>query len=120
MSFAAPLGVGMESMGEYLDIEVQSMTSAEEMKNALNQAMTEGISILSVTILPDTAQNAMASVAAARYRIAYRNELTEDCQAKDSLCLFPIDDIAEKLAAFYAKEQIPVTKKTKRESGSLI
>lgn len=114
MSFAAPLGVGMESMGEYLDIEVHSMTSAEEMKNALNSAMTEGISVLAVTVLPDTAKNAMASVAAASYRIACRNETTEAHRAEDSLCCFPIDDIEEKLAAFYAKEQITVTKKTKK------
>ena len=42
MSFAAPLGVGMESLGEYLDIEVNSMTSAEEMKDALNREMADG------------------------------------------------------------------------------
>ena len=119
MSFAAPLGVGMESMGEYLDIEVLSMTSAEEMKNALNQAMTEGISVLSVTVLPDTAKNAMASVAAASYQLAYVKEPEEDGQTKDSLHCFPIDGIEEKLAAFYAKEQIPVTKKTKKGEREL-
>lgn len=42
MSFAAPLGVGMESRGEYMDIEVLSMTTAQEMKEALNRVMVEG------------------------------------------------------------------------------
>lgn len=121
MSFAAPLGVGMESMGEYLDIEVLSMTSEEEMKNALNRAMTEGISVLSVTVLPDTAKNAMASVAAARYQLAYHEE-TGKCAGnagEESLCRFPIDHMEEKLAAFYAKERIPVTKKTKKGEREL-
>ena len=69
MSFAAPLGVGIESTGEYMDIEVLSMTSAEAMKQALNQVMVEGVEILSVSVLPDNAQNAMASVSAASYRL---------------------------------------------------
>ena len=32
MSFAAPLGVGLESNGEYFDIVVRSHTTAEDMK----------------------------------------------------------------------------------------
>ena len=72
MSFAAPLGVGMESYGEYMDIEVLSMPSAEQMKHDLNQVMVEGVEILSVTPLPDQAKNAMASVAAAGYFIQIR------------------------------------------------
>lgn len=132
MSFAAPLGVGMESMGEYLDIEVLSMTSEEEMKNALNREMTEGISVLSVTVLPDTAKNAMASVAAARYQLAYPmgyspvgeypREETGKCAGnagEESLCRFPIDHMEEKLSAFYAKERIPVMKKTKKGEREL-
>ena len=56
MSFASPLGVGMESYGEYMDIEVVSMPSAKQMKNDLNQVMVEGMEILSVTPLPDRAK----------------------------------------------------------------
>lgn len=104
MSFAAPLGVGMESMGEYLDIEVNSMTSTKDMEDALNQVMVDGISILSVRILPDSSKNAMASVAAAGYTAAYRNDG------------FPIEDMAQKLSDFYAQECINVTKKTKKST----
>ena len=100
MSFAAPLGVGMESMGEYLDIEVNSMTSTKEMKDALNSVTVDGIDILSVKILPDSCKNAMASVAAASYVIRYD--------------AFPIEGIEMKLSDFYLQEQISVTKKTKK------
>lgn len=99
MSFAAPLGVGIESMGEYLDIEVNSMSSTEEMKAALNQVMVEGISVISVKLLPDSVKNAMASVAAAEYLVVYK---------------FPIENLEQKLADFYAQEHIPVTKTTKK------
>lgn len=102
ISFAAPLGVGMESYGEYLDIEVNSMTSTENMKNALNQTMVPGIEIISVTILPDTVKNAMASVAAAAYRISRKEGE------------FPIEDMERRLQEFYAQEQILVTKETKK------
>lgn len=104
MSFAAPLGVGLESTGEYLDIEVNSVTSTKDIKNALNNVMVEGMEILSVKALPDTAKNAMASVAAARYRIVCRQSALPE----------PVEDIVQKLSAFYAQKQIPVTKKTKK------
>lgn len=102
MSFAAPLGVGMESRGEYMDIEVLSMTTAQEMKEALNRVMVEGVEILSVSILPDNAKNAMASVAAASYRL----------QRKAGV--FPVEDLAGSLQAFLEQESIPYRKETKK------
>lgn len=102
MSFAAPLGVGMESRGEYMDIEVLSMTGTQEMKEALNQAMVEGVEILSVTVLPDNAKNAMASVAAASYLL----------QKKEGD--YPAEDLSGQLQAFLSQETIPYTKETKR------
>lgn len=118
MSFAAPLGVGMESLGEYLDIDVNSITTLEDMKNALNHEMTEGISILSVNLLPDTEQNAMASVAAARY-LVLPSSGWENGQNADRALGFPIDRIEERLAAFYARERILVIKKTKKGEREL-
>lgn len=102
MSFAAPLGVGIESRGEYMDLEVLSMSSEEDMKDALNRVMVNGVEVLSVSVLPDQAKNAMASVAAASYRL----------QMKEGD--FPIDGLAEKLQQFYAQEHIPFTKETKK------
>lgn len=123
MSFAAPLGVGMESMGEYLDIEANSMTSEEEMKEALNREMTEGISIVSVRVLPDSERNAMASVAAAGYQIIGSPKDPEANAGKDSANgIVPglsIEETREKLAAFYARDHIMVMKKTKKGEREL-
>lgn len=102
MSFAAPLGVGIESCGEYLDLEVLSVSSVEEMKDALNRAMVEGVKVLAVNVLPDQTKNAMASVAAASYQI----HLKEGA--------FGIPDLAQTAASFYAQERIPYTKETKK------
>jgi len=112
MSFAAPLGVGLESMGEYLDIEVNTMTTEEEMKTALNQTMAEGLRIISVKQLPETAKNAMAGVAAAKYQITC---LSGDGSPKE----FPVEDLKMALRAFLEKERIPVIKKTKKGEREL-
>lgn len=104
MSFAAPLGVGVESVGEYLDIEVLSTTGEKEMKDALNQVMVEGVEILCVTVLPDNAKNAMASVAAAAYQIHLKEGE------------FGIPDLAVSVNTFYAQDHIPYTKETKKSA----
>ena len=88
MSFAAPLGVGLESNGEYMDIEVNSVTSSK------------------VKMLPDDAGNAMASVAAAAYSIGFRQGYEPDF------------DYRKALRAFYEQPEIIVTKKTKRSEAT--
>lgn len=72
MSFAAPLGLGQESNGEYLDLEVNSFAGSAETADALNKCGVEGIEVLSVSVLPPGTKNAMASVAAASYTVRFR------------------------------------------------
>lgn len=102
MSFAAPLGLGLESNGEYMDIEVNSLTSSKDFINALNAQMVDGIEILEAKLLPENAGNAMASVAAARYTIAFREEYKPTFLTKSV-----IDD-------FFGQSEIMVTKQTKK------
>lgn len=56
MSFAAPLGLGLTSNGEYMDIEVNSMSSCETMVKQLNAVMVEGIEVLECHKLEDNAK----------------------------------------------------------------
>ena len=55
MSFAAPLGIGITSDGEYMDIELSSYDFAtkEEFLDCLNQQMTEGFLITDIVTLSD-------------------------------------------------------------------
>ena len=55
MSFALPLGVGVYSDGEYLDIEANSITSSEDMCKRLNEVMVDGVTVESVKLLADNA-----------------------------------------------------------------
>lgn len=107
MSFASPLGVGLRSNGEYMDIQVESATGSEQMKQALNKVMVEGVEVLRVKKLPDQALNAMASVAAADYTVRFR----KGCE--------PPFDLAGALRTFRSKEHLPVIKKTKKGEKEL-
>ncbi len=71
-TFAQPLGVGIESDGEYMDIRLNSEISCEELKKKINDSSVSGIQALSVKRLPDDTGNAMASVAAAEYYISFK------------------------------------------------
>lgn len=104
MSFAAPLGVGLESNGEYLDVELNSITSCQDLVERLNREGVEGIRVLSARVLPEDAGNAMASVAAAEYTIRFR-------EGRE-----PQFDYRRELSVFYARERIPVTKETKKST----
>lgn len=104
MSFAAPLGVGLTSSGEYMDIEVNTMESSAAMVRQLNDVMVEGIQIVSCKKLEDTAKNAMSMVAAADYTVTFRDRY----RPKD------LDGFFHDLETFYGQEQILITKKTKR------
>ena len=103
MSFAAPLGVGITSNGEYLDIEANE-DDLKSMTDRLNQVMVEGIEVLSCRKLQDSSKNAMSIVCAADYTLEFR----EGYQNQD------LDEFFEKLLDFYAQEQIVITKKTKK------
>ncbi len=72
MSFASPLGVGITSDGEYLDIEVLSTKSSREMIAAMNATQVEGVEIVGFVELPEEAKTAMSIVAAADYVLSFK------------------------------------------------
>lgn len=102
MSFAQPLSVGLESNGEYMDIEAHSLVSCEDAMHRLNAVGAPGIEVVSVKILPEKAGNAMASVAAASYTVTFR----EGREAHF--------DIPTALERFLAKDAILITKEGKK------
>lgn len=104
MSFASPLGLGVTSEGEYLDIEVNSTGTSKDMIERMNRATVEGIEILSYRKLEDSAKNAMSIVAAADYRLCFREGYEPD----------DLERFFEKLEAFLQQKEIVILKKTKK------
>ncbi len=109
MSFAAPLGVGLTSNGEYMDIEVHSTGSSAEMVRRLNEVMVEGFEVLSYRRLPDGAGNAMSLVDCADYTVRFRNGYEPE----------DLEGFFVGLEAFYGRESIPIVKKTKKGERQL-
>lgn len=106
MSFAAPLGVGITSDGEYLDIEVHSTRSTAESIQALNHTMVEGVEVTGYVKLPDNAKTAMSIVAAADYDLFFK----EGYEVPASL-----EQFKEGLLEFFERpEEVLVTKQTKK------
>ncbi len=104
MSFAAPLGVGITSNGEYFDIEVLSTDSSKAMVDRLNNVMVEEIRVLSYRKLEDSGKSAMSLVCAADYTLKFR----ENNRPVD------LDGFFRELEDFYGQEQIRITKQTKK------
>lgn len=107
MSFASPLGVGLESNGEYFDVEINTPVSSKEFMDKVNAVSVYGIQVTDVRLLPDKAGNAMASVAAAGYTIRFREgrELGAGWQ--------------QKFDAFMKQKHILITKATKRGTAEI-
>ena len=106
MSFAAPLGVGLTSEGEYVDLQVNSCVSSKAAVDALNRVMVEGMEVVSFKLLPETVKNAMASVAAADYFVNFREG-------------YAPENWEEKFTAFLQKEEMLIVKKTKRSEAEV-
>ena len=103
MSFAAPLGVGLTSVGEYVDIELRTPISTKKALEQLNQVMVEGMEILDFRQIEEgKAGKAMSLVAAADYTVTFR----KGCA--------PEGDWQSDISGFFARKSIPVTKETKK------
>ena len=101
LSFAQPLSVGATSDGEYLDMTVNSMTDTKDICRRLNEGMNEGIEILAVVELPENAEKAMTSSAAAEYTVKFRDSLKPDF------------DWITMMEEYLKKDKLPAMKKTK-------
>ena len=127
MVFAQPLGVGVTSDGEYMDIETEDNDfegkplNAERVGEILGGALTEGFEIVDIREIPWTEgtkhpENAMALVKGADYIMSLKDGYTlsgnteEDALKSGSELLLILKD---KLKEFLEKDSIVVSKKSK-------
>ena len=104
MTFATPLGLGAVSTGEYMDVELGSCPSKQELIDRINAVSVPELAVLDASLLPDDAKNAMSLIAAADYEVRFR----EGKGPEDAARFF--DD----LVRFYGAPEIVVTKSTKK------
>lgn len=107
ISFAAPLGVGLTSTGEYMDIVMGECPSSDDLVRLINEQMVDGVRVLSAVALPDNSKNAMSIVTTADYQIRFRESMEPDFDLKNAI------------AQFMEQETIMVTKKTKKSEKTM-
>lgn len=109
MSFASPLGVGVTSIGEYIDVEFNSLPDMElsRLVDYLNQFMTDELFVTDIEIMPDKFKNSMSLLEAADYMIVEKEP-----------GIFP-EDYKEMWSRFLSQPEIIVTKKTKKSEKEI-
>ena len=101
ISMASPLSLGMTSISEYAEFEFKEEISPEEIKEKLNLYCPEGLRVISAFRLNEGEKIGMGQMAAAEYRIDFKNLCTREF-------------LAENLPKYMALPEIWVEKKTKR------
>lgn len=115
MSFAQPLGVGVTSDGEYLDIELKEDIDPARAVRQLNDVMAEGMEVVGFNRIPDDKKSSgMTIVAAASYRVT----LLVSARSADVTRTFP-DSWEAKIEEFLNQKSIVVLKKTKRSEAEV-
>lgn len=104
MSFAAPLGVGITSEGEYLDIETDGDIDLKALVFDVNAQMVEGCDVLAARELLQDEKKAMAAVTAADYIVFLKKDASLLCDM----------DVKNTVEAFISQDSINVVKKTKK------
>ena len=102
MSFAAPLGIGMTSEAEYVDITFDWCYSGQEMLDRMNAQMNEGISVTEFRQIDKKTKSCMAQTAAADYLVTFRK------------AHYFVEAFTKRVEPFYFQEEIRILKKTKR------
>ena len=103
MSFASPLGIGLTSRGEYVDIELNTPVTTEEGLARLNAVSAEGVTFLDLRQIEEgKAGKAMSLVAAADYELRFRKGHE------------PQGDWQSAISSFAASDEILVEKESKK------
>ncbi len=102
MSFASPLGIGLTSDGEYMDIELREPIASKEAVRRLNEVGIEGIEVLNLVEIEDSKKmGGMSIFAGADYLVYPKNgEFPEHWKGH--------------IGDFLAQDAVNIVKKTKR------
>lgn len=106
MSFTSPLGIGLSSDAEYMDITLEESDISSVMIDKINSVMNDEIRVNGFSFLKDTARPSMSVLAACDYIIAVKPEHTSQLVNKEF--------IKKRLDDFIKQDKIEILKKTKK------
>ena len=105
LSFTPPLSLGMESEGEYADVELTQRLSTKDALERLREKSVPEIGILSFRELPEKCANAMASVTAAEYEVKFPEK--------------SMDDVQKAVSILVDSDEVTIIKKTKKNEKEM-
>lgn len=111
MSFASPLGLGLSSEGEYLDLSLEEEIPKEEFLEKINAQMNDEISVTDFLYLDEESKSSMAVLAACDYLVYLKPGQTGFLQEPEKR--------RAAIDGLLAKECIEILKKTKRSEKSM-
>lgn len=103
ISIASPLSLGIESMEEYMDIELNTEIPVEEFIDRMNQVLPKGIEILRGRYI-DTKKPVAAMIAWAFYEISFKIEAMTDKEK-----------IKSKIDDYINRDEIIILKKKRKK-----
>lgn len=114
MSFASPLGLGLTSDGEYLDVQLLSSDSPEVMIERINKVMVHGFKIIDFYFLKDREENqkkvtAMSLVSSGDYLISLKDGYSIDDRIKTQ------ELFQKEFQSFMDQKEMIINKKTKTQ-----
>lgn len=106
LSFTSPLGIGLTSDAEYMDMELDACSEPVGMVDWMNSQMNEEIRVKNFVLLPEDAKPSMAMLAGCDYVVTLKPEVVSPFRDRTWT--------QERLQGFLKQETILVVKKTKR------
>lgn len=100
LSIAMALGVGQESVSEYMEFELEKEISEYAFKNAMNNALPKDVQIMDCRLVKGKMPALMSLVYAAEYAITFKDET----------------DLQKKTDEILSKSVIMIEKKTKSKN----
>ncbi len=106
LSFTSPLGIGLTSDAEYLDMELDTCSEPEKMVEWMNTQMNDEIRVKDFLLLPDNAKPSMAMLSGCDYVVTLKPDVESAFRDKEWT--------SSKLEEFLSQNEITIMKKTKR------
>ncbi len=115
MSFAAPLGVGATTDGDYIDVEfAPDEAEPDVIMKKLNDALTDEVFITEIERMPEGFKNSMSMLESSAYMITEKNGI----DGSDGKKSFP-NNYRERFEEFLSQDSIIITKKTKKSEKEI-
>ncbi len=106
MSFTSPLGIGLSSDAEYLDIALEEGDTPQAMADRINAVLNDEIRVKGFTYIKDNAKPSMAALTACDYLIALKPGKNNKFADKEFT--------RKQAGSFLLQDKIEVLKKTKK------